>query len=58
MSVNHFDDHEVQMLELSALHQWKEGADKEATKITPLAIPTQHSVMYHFWGERFKTIQS
>ena len=52
MSVNHFDGHEVQMLELSALHQWKEGADKEATKITvtPLAIPTQRSVMHHFWG--------
>ena len=54
MSVNNFEDHDVQMLELSALHQWKQGADKESTTITPFAIPTQHSVMYHSWGEGLK----
>ena len=48
MSVNNFEDHDVQMLELSALHQWKQGADEESTTITTF------SHEYHFWGEGLK----
>lgn len=48
MSVNNFEDRDVQMLELSALHQWKQGADEESTTITTF------SQEYHFWGEGLK----
>ena len=48
MSVNNFEDHDVQMLELSALHQWKQGADEESTTIKTF------SHEYHFWWEGLK----
>ena len=48
MPVNNFEDHDVQMLELSALHQWKQGADEESTTITTF------SHEYHFGGKDWK----